>query len=79
MPTVLRVGPYRFHFYSDEGLEPAHDHFRTPDGECKFWFVPTIGLARNHGVGSNSLRRIERLIFENADKFLEAFNEYHSR
>jgi len=79
MPTVLRVGPYRFHFCSDEGQEPAHDHVRTPDGECKFWLEPSIGLARNQGVGSNSLRRIERLIFENADKFREAFNEYHKR
>jgi hypothetical protein len=25
MPTVLRVGPYRFHFYSDESREPAQD------------------------------------------------------
>jgi hypothetical protein len=23
MPTVLRVGPYRFHFYSDESREPG--------------------------------------------------------
>lgn len=24
MPTVLRIGQYRFHFYSDENSEPAH-------------------------------------------------------
>ncbi|MEK7415510.1 MAG: DUF4160 domain-containing protein, partial [Planctomycetota bacterium] len=34
MPTVLRVGPYRFHFYSDERGEPAHIHVRTSEGEC---------------------------------------------
>ncbi|MFW6114203.1 MAG: DUF4160 domain-containing protein [bacterium] len=36
MPTVLRIGPFRFHFYSDESKEPAHIHVRSPDGECKF-------------------------------------------
>jgi hypothetical protein len=36
MPTVLRIGNYRFHFYSDERQEPAHVHVQTPDGECKF-------------------------------------------
>ncbi|MCT0254245.1 DUF4160 domain-containing protein [Synechocystis sp. PCC 6714] len=36
MPTVIRIAKFRFHFYSDEGLEPAHIHVRSPDGECKF-------------------------------------------
>ncbi len=26
MPTVLRIKSFRFHFYSDEGKEPAHIH-----------------------------------------------------
>jgi hypothetical protein len=26
VPTVLRVGPYRFFFYSNEGTEPPHVH-----------------------------------------------------
>ena len=30
---VLRIGSFRFHFYSDERQEPAHIHVRTPDGE----------------------------------------------
>jgi hypothetical protein len=28
MPTVLTIGPYRFHFFSDEGNESAHIHIR---------------------------------------------------
>ncbi len=35
MPTVLKIGSFRFHFYSDEGNEPPHIHVATPDGECK--------------------------------------------
>ena len=29
MPTVLRIGGYRFFFYSNENGEPAHIHFNT--------------------------------------------------
>ncbi|HBB93559.1 MAG TPA: hypothetical protein DC042_18005 [Bacteroidales bacterium] len=33
MPTVLRIGAYRFHFYSDEFNEPPHIHVETADGK----------------------------------------------
>jgi hypothetical protein len=78
MPTVLRIGSYRFHFFSDEGHEPAHIHVRTPEGECKFWLEPNIGLARNRGVRVSDLRRIEQLVFEHRTKLLKAFHEYHN-
>jgi len=26
MPTILRIGPYRFYFYSNEKGEPPHIH-----------------------------------------------------
>jgi len=42
MPTVLPIGPYRFHFYSDVYCEPPHIHVETADGECKFWLNPVI-------------------------------------
>lgn len=79
MPTVLRVGAFRFHFYSDERQEPPHIHVRSPDGECKFWLDPAIGLARNRGVRANDLRKIERLVFENYELLRKAFDEYHNR
>ena len=79
MPTVLRIGSYRFHFFSDERHEPAHIHVRTPDGECKFWLEPNIGLARNRGVRVSDLRHIEQLVFEHRTKLIKAFHEYHHR
>lgn len=78
MPTVLRLGRYRFHFYSDERGEPPHVHVRTPEGECKFWLVP-IRLARNLGVRSHEIRWIERLVFEHHDLLIEAYHEHHNR
>ena len=49
MPTVLRIGPFRFHFYSDEYNEPPHIHVATADGECKFWHDP-VKLASNRNL-----------------------------
>jgi hypothetical protein len=76
MPTVLRIGGFRFHFYSDEGVEPAHIHIRSADGECKFWLLP-VSLARNRGIRAHDLRQIEQLVYEHQQTLLEAFHKYH--
>lgn len=76
MPTVLRVGPYRFHFYSDERGEPAHIHVRSSEGECKFWLDP-ITLSKNRGLAPHVVRDIERLVYENHELLLQKYHEYH--
>lgn len=76
MPTVLRIGPYRFHFYSDERGEPPHIHVRSSDGECKFWLDPIV-LAKNRGLAPHKLRDVERLVYENQDLLKERYDEYH--
>ena len=76
MPTVLRVGRFRFHFYSDEGTEPPHIHVRCAEGECKFWLDP-VGLARNRRVPPHVVREMERLVFEHVDLLLEKYDEHH--
>lgn len=78
MPTVIRIGSFRFHFYSDERNEPVHIHIETPEGECKFWLNP-IGLARNKGVPPQSLRSIEHLVFEHEKLFREKWHEFHGK
>jgi hypothetical protein len=76
MPTVLRIGSSRFHFYSDERNEPPHIHVETPDGECKFWLDP-ITLARNKGVSPPNLRIIEKLVYEHQSLLKEKYHEFH--
>jgi hypothetical protein len=78
MPTVLRVGSFRFHFYSDESDEPPHIHVRSPNGECKFWLEP-IALARNRGLPADDLRTVERLVFEHQQFLIQKYHEYHHR
>jgi hypothetical protein len=76
VPTVLRIGSFRFHFYSDEGAEPPHIHVRTPEGECKFWLEP-IALASVKGIKPHDVRVIERLVFEHHAVLLAAYYEFH--
>jgi hypothetical protein len=78
MPTVLRIGRFRFHFYSDERREPPHIHVATADGECKFWLAP-IALAGNKGLRPNTVREIERLVYEQAAYLRTKYDECHPR
>ena len=76
MPTVLRVGRFRFHFYSDEGNEPAYIHVRASEGECKFWLVP-VRLAKNYGFAAHVLREIEGIINQHQTLLKEKYDEFH--
>lgn len=75
MPTVLRIGRYRFFFFSNESNEPAHIHVQGGDEECKFWLRP-VTLAANYGFSGHELREIERLVSEHRDVFWEAWHDY---
>jgi len=76
MPTVLRIGSYRFHFYSDERGEPQHIHVACGDGECKFWLSP-VRLAKNRGLPAHELRRIEQMVYEYQTQLMEKYEQYH--
>lgn len=78
MPTVLRIGGYRFHFYSDEGVEPPHIHVRYEGNACKFWLAP-VALASNRGIPVHRLIAIERLVHEHKEFLIGKYDEYHNR
>ena len=40
MPTVLRIGPYRFFFYAGARDEPPHVHVERDRSNAKFWLDP---------------------------------------
>jgi hypothetical protein len=56
MPTVLRVGPYRFYFYSHEPNEPPHIHVDRNRESAKFWLEP-VELAKTIGFNAKELRK----------------------
>jgi hypothetical protein len=76
MPTILRVGPYRFHFYSREPNEPSHIHIERDDLECKFWLNP-VALARNYGFPAKELNELARLVEVHKLEFIESWTKFH--
>ncbi|RLA00159.1 MAG: DUF4160 domain-containing protein [Gammaproteobacteria bacterium] len=77
MPTILRIGPYRFFFYSNEEGEPPHIHIQRDKMLAKFWLHPII-LASSTRFSPKDLRKLETLVTENKETLMEAWNGYFS-
>ena len=75
MPTVLRVGATRFFFYSNEGREPPHIHVQEGRNLAKFWLRP-VSLASSTRFRSHEVRRLAKVVEENEDVLMEAWNEH---
>lgn len=75
MPTKLRIGPFRFFFYSNEAGEPVHIHVQRDNMLAKFWLNP-VSLAVATRFSAKDLNKIEQLVIEHRDELLEAWNEY---
>lgn len=78
MPTVLRIGPYRFFFYAGDRDEPPHVHAERERYTAKFWLRPAR-LQRSQGFSSVELNRILRLVEENQEQLLRSWHEYFGR
>jgi len=76
MPTTLRIGPYRFYFYSYDCDEPRHTHVDRDKLSAKFWLDPDVSLANNHGFNRKELRDIERLIRENLETLRNEWDSF---
>lgn len=75
MPTVLRIGDFRFFFFSREGTEPRHIHVEQAERYAKFWLEPTA-LAESRGFRSAELRLLHSMIAEHRQKFILTWDEH---
>ena len=73
---MLRIGAYRFHFYSREGTEPPHIHVARDDLEAKFGLRP-LALATNHGFRSAELSDLHDLVEEHCGTLIQAYTQFH--
>jgi hypothetical protein len=78
MPTILRVGPYRFFFYAGDRDEPQHTHVERDDKIAKFWLDP-VRLQRSGGFNRAEIRRIDKIIKDHHVELVEAWNDYFGR
>ncbi|GJL76403.1 MAG TPA: DUF4160 domain-containing protein [Nitrosomonas nitrosa] len=75
MPTILRVGPYRFFFYSGDRDEPKHVHVEREDNIAKFWIDP-VRLQKSGGFRRPEIVRIMKITQEYSKEIMEAWYEY---
>jgi len=75
MPTVLRIGPYRFFFVSLDYNEPPHIHVRRENMVAKFWLDPVV-LQKAGGFNRTELNEIARLVSEKREYLLESWYEF---
>lgn len=72
-PVVLRRGPYRCYFYSQEPDEPAHVHVDRDACTAKLWLDP-VRVSWALGFRPHELRAVERLVRDHQDALLEAWH-----
>jgi len=76
MPTVPGIpGAYRIFFYSFDCNEPKHVHIRRDMKICKYWLEP-VAFCSNNGFSAKELNRIRKLVLDNLDLILEAWDEH---
>jgi len=75
MPTVLRIGSYRFFFYAGDRDEPRHIHVEYDNKLAKFWLDP-VRLQGSYGFNRNEISRIQKMVQEHQTQLMEAWNEY---
>jgi hypothetical protein len=75
MPTVKWIGPYRFFFYAGDRSEPPHVHVERENKVAKFWLNP-VRLQSSGRFRAREVRRIQHIVEEHEEAFLEAWHEY---
>lgn len=80
MPTVLRIGPYRFHFVAADTREPPHVHVVCADGEVKVWLDPVrVAVTKRTTIRAHDVREIERIAQEKQAFLLESWHAFKNR
>ncbi|WP_376787839.1 DUF4160 domain-containing protein [Aliamphritea hakodatensis] len=70
----MRISPYRFFFYSNEGSEPAHIHIQRDNKLAKFWLSP-VELASATQMSNAELRKVKSLVIKYKDVFQEGWHD----
>jgi hypothetical protein len=75
LPTVLRIGSYRFYFYSHEPNEPPHIHIDRDGCSTKFW-LRKVALADNLGFGKKELNELNKMVSQHQQYLLDQWHGY---
>ena len=73
VPTLLRIGPYRFAIHSNDH-PPPHVHVKSPGGRAAFLLGP-VEYRDSTGYTRRELTRIEELVRRHESEFLRRWRE----
>jgi hypothetical protein len=74
MPTVLRIGAFRFYFYSHEPNEPPHIHVDRGEATIKIW-LDVVEVSRSRGFRAREINDILAMVEDHRSRLLEAWHE----
>ena len=75
MPTVLRIGAFRFYFFSHEPNEPPHVHIDRDEATIKVW-LDTVEVSKSRGFRAHEIGEVVEMVVANQTRLLEAWHEY---
>ena len=75
MPTLLRIGAFRFYFYSHEPNEPPHVHVDRGAATIKIW-PESLEVAKSRGFRAHEIGGIVALAEAHREHLLEAWHGY---
>ena len=75
MPTVLRIGAFRFYFYSHEPNEPPHVQVDRGEATIKVWLNP-VEVAKSRGFRAHEINDILTMVAEHRAMLVERWHEY---
>jgi hypothetical protein len=77
VPTLLRIGPHRFHFHSREH-DPPHIHVESSSGKAVFALTP-IKLTDSKGYTRRETRQIHEIVLVHRRAFLDRWHEHFAQ
>lgn len=77
MPTVLRVGGFRFSFFAADH-EPAHVHVRNADGVAVIVIATATVRETGGGIRDRDVIRARALVAEHRELLQKAWDEFES-
>lgn len=75
IPTILKIGVYRFFFYAGDRNESPHVHVENESKIAKIWLDP-IRLQFSKGLNRNEINQVVILVAQNQKMILDKWNEY---
>jgi hypothetical protein len=78
MPVVFRDSGLRYYFFSNEGIprEPRHVHVKGRGCDAKIWLEPEMSIADSYGFNARQLSAILRVVANNRERILRAWDEH---